>query len=132
MDFSTAAYNNNSPDSGGRYSSGMAVASLITGLLSILMCCTGFLSIIFGALGIIFAALSRGRDRRFLGTAVAGLITGLCGLVLGISLTAFSFVFMNRVMEDPSMREQLDPMFEQTYGMSFEELMEQFGYTFDD
>ena len=105
----------------------MAISALVMGFLSILMCCTGVFSVVFGALGIIFALLSRNRLKQMSGIAVGGLTTSICGLVLGILLTAYSYALLNV----PALQEQINPMFEQTYGMSFEEFMERMGYTID-
>ena len=61
--------------------SGMATASLVMGILSIVFtccCCGGF---IFGSLAIIFSLLSR-VDHTMEGRAKAGLITGIVGMVL--------------------------------------------------
>lgn len=65
--------------------SGMATASLVMGILSIVFtccCCGGF---IFGSLGIIFALLSR-VDHTMEGRAKAGLITSIIGMVLTVIL----------------------------------------------
>ena len=68
--------------------SGMAIASLVTGILGIFPCCTiGIL----GILGIVFGILARrnieasGGTQKGLGLAKAGLICGIVGLVLGIA-----------------------------------------------
>ena len=65
----------------------MALASLIMGIIGIVTSCCCFGGLIFGSLGIVFALLSKTRDR-FEGNAVAGLITSIIGLVF----TAIVFI----------------------------------------
>lgn len=64
----------------------MATASMVMGIVSIVLSCCCFLGVIFAALGLIFACLSK-VDEFFTGQAKAGLITSIVGLIL-------SFVFM--------------------------------------
>lgn len=63
---------------------GMAIASLILGILSLLCCCIGFP---FAIVGLILAIISlvKGKDGK--GLAIAGLITSI--VCLGISTMAF-------------------------------------------
>lgn len=80
-------------------SSGMATASLVMGILSIVFtccCCGGF---IFGSLAILFALLSR-VDQRFEGHAKAGLITGCVGIALTVIL--FFLLMVIGVMSEGS------------------------------
>jgi len=61
----------------------MALASLIMGIIGIVTSCCCFGGLIFGSLGIVFALLSKTKDR-FEGNAVAGLITSIIGLVFTV------------------------------------------------
>jgi hypothetical protein len=65
----------------------MALASLIMGIIGIVTSCCCIGGLIFGSLGIVFALLSKTKDR-FEGNAVAGLITSIIGLVF----TAIVFI----------------------------------------
>lgn len=68
----------------------LSTASLVMGICSlVLICCGG--SFILGALGIIFALLSRGRQAMN-GTAKAGLSLSAIGIVLSIVVYTFYFV----------------------------------------
>ena len=75
--------------------SNMALASLVMGIIGIVTSCCGFGGLIFGSLGILFALLSRTKDR-FEGYAKAGLITSAVALVLVVlvAILFFGFVFM--------------------------------------
>lgn len=80
-------------------SSGMATASFVMGILSIVFtccCCGGF---IFGSLGITFALLSR-VDQTMEDRARAGLITGIIGMVLTVIL--FFVLIVVGVLSDSS------------------------------
>lgn len=74
---------------------GLATASLILGIASLLFLCCGA-SFIFAAPGIVLALLSRG-SREMDGLARAGLIFSIIGLVLGLLSVLFilaaSFAF---------------------------------------
>jgi uncharacterized protein DUF4190 len=71
-------------------SSGMAIGSLITGILSIPACCAWFISIPLGLCAVILGFLAKGKIARGQATgsglATAGIITGGIGLLLSIGL----------------------------------------------
>lgn len=70
-----------------RSTNSMAAASLVMGILSVVLICCGF-SFCFGALGIIFALLSR-RNGPMEPQAKAGLGLSIGGTVIGIALIIF-------------------------------------------
>lgn len=61
---------------------GFAIASLVLGILSLVLCCVygGFL----GILGLIFGILSLAKKESKMGMAIAGIITSAFGLIYGI------------------------------------------------
>ena len=63
---------------------GFAIASLVLGILSLVLCCVygGFL----GILGLIFGIVSLAKKESKMGMAIAGIITSAFGLVYGISI----------------------------------------------
>lgn len=65
-------------------SAGMAVASLVMGIIGIVLSCCIYPAFVFGSLSIIFALLSRGGDRKTSGYGRIGLILGSVALVLGV------------------------------------------------
>lgn len=73
-------------------SAGMAVASLIMGILGLVMSCCIYPPIIFGSLAIIFALLSRGGEMHMNSYAKAGLILGILAIICGILFLIYSIL----------------------------------------
>ncbi len=78
-------------------SSGFAIASLVLGILSIVMVCCCFcfpyVNLIFGVLAIIFAIVDRNRPDKT-GTSIGGLVCGILGVVLSIMLLIFPKILL--------------------------------------
>lgn len=72
-------------------SAGMSVASLVLGILGLVMSCCVYPAIIFGSLAIIFALLSRGGEMHTNSYARAGLILGIIAIACGILFLLYSF-----------------------------------------
>ncbi|MBQ7643006.1 MAG: DUF4190 domain-containing protein [Clostridia bacterium] len=76
------------PEGGG---TGFGIASMIIGILSMLSCCcvAGYVPFgaILGVVAIVFAAISLKSGTN--GFAVAGLVTGIIGVVIGVGFTVF-------------------------------------------
>ena len=62
------------------------IASLTLGILSLVCCCTAYGAILMGALAIVFAIISRKTLGYFDAMTIAGLVLGIIGLVIGVSL----------------------------------------------
>ena len=62
---------------------GMSIASLVMGILSLVCCCCGYVGIALGALGIIFALLSR-QDEPMNTQAKVGFILSCVGIALNV------------------------------------------------
>ncbi|WP_275676455.1 MULTISPECIES: DUF4190 domain-containing protein [unclassified Streptomyces] len=77
-------------------SNGMGTAGLVLGILSTVIFCLWPLAIILGILGVIFGAIGRRRADRGqatnAGQALAGIICGAVGIVLGIGLLVLTLV----------------------------------------
>lgn len=71
----------------------MALASLIVGVLSILLCCCGGFGVILGAVGVVLAILSRGREPME-NNAKIGLGLSIGGIVLGIAVLIMAFAMV--------------------------------------
>jgi Domain of unknown function (DUF4190) len=75
---------------------GMATAALVLGIVALVLCWTGFGGILLGLLAVVFGTIAVLRARRGQGggqgRAIAGLVTGGLGLVLG---AVFLFVWIN-------------------------------------
>lgn len=105
------------PPSEGNAPSGFASASLVLGILSLVLGCCCYVSIPLGGLGILFAILSK-KTAVMEGRARAGLGLSIAGLVLSILLTIialFSFVTYS-TRTGMSMEEYMDQYFREIYG----------------
>ena len=74
-------------------SAGFSTASLVLGILSLVTCCCIYSALSFGALAIIFALLSRGGEMTMDTRGLTGLGLGIAGLVLGIVIFIFMFIY---------------------------------------
>ena len=71
---------------------GMAIASLICGIVGILCCCCCGLGFILGIVGLILAIVSKGKNGgKMSGLAIAGLICSIVSAVFGICGLIFWF-----------------------------------------
>ncbi len=113
------------------YGQGFMVASGVCGLLSITTCCTGFLSLPFGALGILFAVLTYRKGKRMNSTCVIGIVFSCIGIFTALVMIVYSFAMLPVFMENEAFRSQLDAVTQQMYGLDFIEFMEYYGYTFE-
>ena len=60
----------------------MSITSLVLGILSLVIWCAGFLSVLFAALAVLFGGLALRRQRGGRGMAIGGLVTSIIGLAL--------------------------------------------------
>ncbi|SHI46234.1 DUF4190 domain-containing protein [Parasporobacterium paucivorans] len=73
--------------------SGLAIASMVLGILSIITFYTLGFGILLGILSIIFAIVSKKRTGgRLSGMAIAGITCSICGIVLGAIFCAFVLI----------------------------------------
>lgn len=115
------------PQSNRPANNGMSIASMVLGIASIVMCCTGFMSLPLGALGLLLAILTKRKGKALPGMSIAGMVTSIIGLLLGVFMIIYLIVFAV-MSEDPTFQnEYLDPLYEEAYGMDYEEFMEYFG-----
>lgn len=119
MDFYPNSDNtNSSPYQQQNRPGGFAIASMVCGIISIVACCTGVLSIPLGALGILFAILLKRKGKPMPGMCVAGIWLSCVGIALGILMTVYSFAM---VFSNPILYEEVNTTFEIMYGMGIEE-----------
>ena len=86
-------------NNGRRKTYGWSVASMVSGILSVICCCTGWTGLFFGIISIIFAIISRKNLGYFDGMAVSGLVLGIIGLVLGVALIVFAYTIDEEYLE---------------------------------
>lgn len=94
---------------------GLAIASMVLGILALITIFTVYLPIILGSLSIILALLSRGGSLKMHNNAQSGVITSsiALGCDAAIFIMAFALIF------------GMPDFFEKMYGMSYQEMMEQ-------
>lgn len=93
-------------------------ASMMLGIFSITTLFFG-ISVILGALGIIFAMLSRDEEP-LQGRAIAGFVTSIIGLTLGFIILLFISYFLSLY--------DIQEIFEDYYDIFYEEYNEQYEY----
>lgn len=74
-------------------SNGLAIASLIMGILSLTTTCCIYAAIPFASLAIIFSLLSRGGEAKLDSKSMVGLLLGIIGLILTILVFVYMFIF---------------------------------------
>lgn len=113
---------------------GMATASLILGIITLasMFILQFTIPFVLGGIGIILAILSRGGAKRLAGKAKAGLICCIVGLSLDIVLcvSAVCLVFALPHLS-PELKEEVNKACEEQYGVSYDEMMEEFYEMFD-
>ena len=105
----------------------MASAALIAGILCILTMWTVYLPIIIGGLGVIFAFLSQGFEKKLSGNAKTGMIFSAGGVLISIFfISGGAFYLLNnpeRFLEVGAQLDQMTPAAE--LGFSYQEAVRQ-------
>ena len=96
-------------------SNGLATAAMVLGILALIGIFLIYPVFIFGSLSIILALLSRGKSLKMHVQAKTGVITSAIGLGSVVAIFAMAFTF---IYGKPD-------FFENIYGMSYQEMMEQ-------
>lgn len=95
MDFEQNIYTSNTPYPDKR-SAGMALASMVLGIIALTTCGCIYSAMVCGALGIILALLSRGGEQTLDSRARTGLILSSIGLALTFIIYIGTFLAMLR------------------------------------
>ena len=82
---------------------GYAIAGLVLGILSIVCCCSTYISAAMGVIAIVFFVLDKKNTGKSSGMATAGLVCGIFGLLMAVisiivSFTTFSEEFLSDYM----------------------------------
>lgn len=85
-------------------------ASMVLGIISVVCCCLGPIGLVLSILAIVFSVVDYRRQKRFTGMAIAGLVLGIVGIILGIYMT-FSYVQAFGAMNDPRFAEAMDRLY---------------------
>lgn len=96
-----------------QYSSSMALASMILGIVSVVaLCCCG-IPFITGGVSITLALLSKGKDSKLVSPAKTGLILSILAIVFSVALCIASAVYL---LNTPEFMEQYKETYEEIYG----------------
>ena len=98
---------------------GFETAALVCGFISIVTCTCIYGAYLFGALGILFALLSRGGQMKMSSKARLGLILGVIGLVV---TTVFNIVAFYIALEQFGSIEGILREYCRMSGLDFEEI----------
>lgn len=93
-----------------------SIASMVCGIISIVVCCCGFLSLPFGALSILFALLARRKGNPMDSMSIAGIATSVVGMICGIVFLVLSFSGTLIAMNDSSYHDEMYDTMEEIYG----------------
>lgn len=90
---------------------GLAIASLVLGIISIVSCCCVYLSVVAGVVGVVLAILSKNKskDNKFEGLAMAGLVCSIIGVVISVGYIVYLIV----MMQSPDFMEFYQQLMEQ-------------------
>ena len=118
---------------GSRRSNGLATASLVLGIISLLSTTIFYIAVPCGALAILFALLSRGNGKMY-GKCKAAIVMGIAGGVSSIIMIVGAFYML---MNDPEMLRDFEYLFnlytdELGLDYDFDDLEEMFGIENDD
>ena len=75
---------------------GFAVASLVLGILSIVLCCCSYAGIICGILGLIFSILAK-KEGNTEGINKAGLVLSIIGVAIFVILIVIGLIIGNAI-----------------------------------
>ena len=82
---------------------------------------------VFGSVALVMAILSKGGSERFpRRSRTAAIISGIA-IAVNTALLVMSVLFFIQVLHDPQLQKQFGETLYKTYGITFEELMNQLG-----
>jgi len=106
------------PRAGKTPANGLVSAAFILGIAAIVSAfmMTVYFPFILGGISIVLALLSKGYGNKMAGSAKAGIICSIIGLVVNILIVSVSF---HTLFTDKRVFQQFDSLYEQIYGDSF-------------
>ncbi len=99
QNYTGGSYNAAPPPPEHKPTNGMAIGSLICGILSLICCCCGWMSVILGIVAIILGVLSKKGEGKMSGMALGGVICGAVGAGLAL-ISAILSIAMSGVVGD--------------------------------
>lgn len=111
-------YNQNTPDN---KPNPFSIASMICGITSIVLCCTGVLSLPLGALGILFAILTKRLGKPLPFHSITGVTTSCIGILLGLIMLIYTLFLIST-----------DPEYQKLFQNTYEYYYDYYGYDLQD
>lgn len=103
--------------------SSFATASFVFGLLSLLLFWTGIMPFAAGAMGIIFAVLSRREDTPFPSMSWWGVVLSGIGIFLGSLLIYYAVrTVIIPMLTDPAYYQEMKTFYQNYYGINVDEV----------
>lgn len=87
----------------------LAIVGMILGILSLLLGCCGWYSLLLGIPGLICSILSRKNGKT--GMAVAGIICSVIGIVISIAVTVMASILLIMVQDEMFMLDGLERLY---------------------
>ncbi|MCM1551493.1 MAG: hypothetical protein NC092_02240 [Butyrivibrio sp.] len=94
-----------------------SIASLVCGILSITLCCSGILSLPLGGLGILFAILTKRMGKAMPSMSATGLVLSCSGFFLGMLMCVY---LIYGLITDPELRDAFEDSYEYYYNELYE------------
>ncbi|MCM1388250.1 MAG: hypothetical protein NC231_13060 [Bacillus sp. (in: Bacteria)] len=118
--YNRSAYRLPSPEPG----SSLANAAMVLGIIAIASCFTFtvYPPFILGSIAIVLALLSKGRRPKFFSKAKTGIICAASGFIINTALVVCAMVLLST---DSDFRNEVNRTFEEQYGISFDEVIEE-------
>lgn len=98
------------------------VASVICTMLAFITECSLPICMVFACLTILFAVLSKGKQLKMHSFAKMSIGISIFSLILSFSVTFLSFY---SVLTDPEKREYFNQIYEEMYGITFDEALDE-------
>jgi len=100
-----------------------STASLVCGIMSLVLFWTGFMPLLAGSMGIIFAVLSRREDTPFPSSSWWGMVMSGIAIFMGITIILYAIKTMIiPMMTDPAYYQEMKVYYQNYYGINLDEL----------
>ena len=86
---------------------------------------------VLGGIAIVLAIISKGRGTTYGKNARNAIIMGIITMVISLSILAAGCLQIYQALTNEDSMNELNELMEDTYGYSFEDMLESYGYTLD-
>lgn len=101
---------------------GFLVASVICTMLAFITECSFPICMVFASLTILFAVLSKGKQLKMHSFAKMSIGISIFSIALSFTVTFLSFY---KILTDPVERENFNQIYEEMYGITFDEALDE-------